>query len=183
LTADSGHRSRSLRLQERASHLLSAIDLCLEHGFVTPSLILLYATIDIMAWLDREGSHEDVQRSDFVRWVDKYLLPASDLQCDATDLYAARCSVLHSYSAESRLSRHGDAVQVFYAWGTAEAEPLQKLIDVIGTTDAKTVKVEQLLQALKTAVQKFLADACQRDDLAARAQKHFMNLPLTGGER
>lgn len=99
--------------ERNAEELLTAIEACLRSRLLLPGLLLLYAGIDIMAWLNRPKSHADVQRSDFVEWAEKYLLPGTKLACSAIDLYAARCSLLHSYTAESRLSREGKAKQVF----------------------------------------------------------------------
>lgn len=135
--------------------LLDAIDLCRQHQLVTPCLLLLYATIDINSSLDRDAAHQDVQRSDFLRWVNTYLLPDPALQCSAVDLYAARCSLLHTYSAESRLSREGEAVQVWYAWGNRSADELQQAIDTRGTA-AVAVHVDGLIAALRKGIEQFL---------------------------
>jgi hypothetical protein len=164
-------------LEMQAQHLVSSIELCLRNHFTAPSLILTYATIDIMAWLDRDENHQDVQRDDFIRWVETYLLPSSQLPCTAIDLYAARCSLLHSYSAESKLSREGKANLVFYAWGTAEQQDLQKLIDLAGNRDAKAVQVEGLIRALKTGIERFLSDMAHNELVTSRAVKLFSNMP------
>jgi hypothetical protein len=164
-------------LETQTQHLISSIELCFKNQFVTPSLMLTYATIDIMAWLDRDKNHTDVQRSDFIKWVEAYLLPNSQLSCTAIDLYAARCSLIHSYSAASRLSREGKASEIFYAWGTADEKDLQKLIDLEGSHDAKAVQVEDLVDALKQGVAKFIANARHSQMTIDRAKKLFANMP------
>jgi hypothetical protein len=167
----------SSTLEIQAEHLISSIELCRKEQFITPSLMLAYATIDIMAWLNRDVSHLDVQRSDFIKWVDTYLLPNSQLSCTAIDLYAARCSLLHSYSAESRLSREGKASQLLYAWGVADEQELQKLIDLEGSRDAKAVQVEKLLAALKKGVEQFISNVVHNKLVLHRADKFFSNMP------
>jgi len=164
-------------LEAQAQHLLSSIELCFKNQFIAPSLMLTYATIDIMAWLDRDESHQDVQRSDFIKWVETYLLPNSQLPCTAIDLYAARCSLIHSYSAESRLSREGNASEIFYAWGTADEQDLQKLINLEGSRDAKAVQVEKLLAALKQGVKQFITKVRHSQMVMDRAEKFFANMP------
>lgn len=144
------------KLAWQVRNILSAIDLCLKNELITPSLILIYSTIDIMAWLDREVSHEDVQRDDFIHWVETYLLSGSELSCRAIDLYAARCSLLHSNTAESALTRKGDATRIFYAWGIAQKQNLEKLIDSVDASSAKAIHIEALFSSLQIGVAKFL---------------------------
>jgi len=161
--------------------LLTAIEGCLNKQLIAPSLLLLYAGIDIMAWLDRPESHADVKRADFINWVENYLLPGSGLVCNALDLYAARCALLHSYAAESPLSRQGDAKQIFYAWGSARAEDLQRLVDFVGTHSAVAVHVNELLKAFRVGVERFekaLSHDSQHATLVYhRATKFFSNMP------
>jgi len=85
--------------------LLKAIDTCLKNELQLPGLILLYTGIDSMAWLNRPKLQPDVRRNDFIYWVNRYLLPDSGLACEALDLYAARCALVHSYTSESSLTR------------------------------------------------------------------------------
>jgi len=167
----------SSTLETQAQYLISSIELCFKNQFITPSLMLTYATIDIMAWLDRDKNHQDVQPSDFIRWVETYLLPNSQLSCTAIDLYAARCSLIHSYSAESRLSREGRASEIFYAWGTADEQELQKLIDLEGSRDAKAIQVEKLLAALKQGVEQFIANVRHSQMVIDRAERFFAHMP------
>ena len=167
-------------LETQAQHLISSIEHCLKAQFVVPSLILTYAAIDIMAWLDRDKSHQDVQRSDFVKWVETYMLPESQLPCAGIDLYAARCSLLHSYSAESRLSRQGKASEIFYAWGTSDERGLQKLIDLEGSRDAKALHIEKLLAALKNGIEQFVSNVHDNQLVTDRAEKFFSNMPSIG---
>ena len=162
--------------------LLAAIDTCLKRRLLLPSLLLLYSGIDIMAWLNRPKSHADVNRHDFIKWTDKYLLPSAGLACNAADLYGARCSLLHSYTAESRLSREGNAKQIFYAWGTHRAEYLQELINYVGTYPAVAVHVDDLFGAFRTGIQRFkeaLSDDRKQANLVyERTDKFFSNISL-----
>ena len=170
------------QVYERSTEeLINAIEACLKNRLLLPGLLLLYAGIDIMAWLSREKSHADVERDDFIRWVDRYLLPNAGLACSAMDLYAARCSLLHSYTAESRLSRKGKARPIFYAWGTSRVKDLQQLINYVGTYPALAVHVNELFSAFQVGVQRFRQtlsnDPAQANLVYKRAGKFFTNLP------
>lgn len=94
----------------------SAIDICYKEKFFNPVLILIYTTIDTFSYLDRiDDSEKVVDR--FTRWVDNFLLPNSELKCSSIDLYAARCGMVHSSTAESDLSKKGKAKQIYYLHG------------------------------------------------------------------
>lgn len=104
-------------LEKNFLGLLTTIETCFKDKKILPGLILLYAHIDIVASLNRPPSKDEGTRQDFKDWVNQYLLPNSSLSCSADDLYAARCGLVHSYIAEARLTRSGNAKQIFYAWG------------------------------------------------------------------
>jgi hypothetical protein len=143
-------------LEEHGNHLLGAISKCIRSGYQLPALILMYSAIDIMAWLDRDEKASDVTRSDFIRWAETYLLPDSGLDCTATDLYAARCAVLHSYTARSQLSRKGRAKEIFYAWGTAKEETLRATLARSSLRNQVcVVHIDKLLKALRRGIAEF----------------------------
>jgi len=82
-------------------------------GRYTQTLVIIYSAIDTLAWASLSSG--DVTRHDFCRWVNRYIRPESELGCTADDLYAARCALVHSGSAESRMSREGQATEIWYA--------------------------------------------------------------------
>ena len=171
-------------LERNVGELLTDIEGCFQSKFITPGLVLLYASIDIMASLHRPESHPDVTRSDFIEWVNDYLLPNQNLACTAMDLYAARCSLIHSYSSESRLSREGNAKPIFYAWGTGPTEYLENLIDTVGNSPRVALHVEQLLDAFRTGVERFQQRLHGDPNMSAlvkdRTEKFFINMPYLG---
>lgn len=65
--------------ERNIGELLIAIEACLKNRLILPGLLLLHAGIDIMAWLNRPESHTDAKRSDFIGWVESYLLPDTRL--------------------------------------------------------------------------------------------------------
>jgi len=168
-------------LEGNVEELLTAIEACVRSRLLLPGLLLIYAGIDIMAWLNSPRSHSDAERSDFIEWTNMYLLPGAELACNAIELYAARCSLLHSYTAESRLSREGRARQVFYAWGTGRVEDLQELIHYVGTHSAVAVHISELFDAFCIAVERFKqalsSDPEQANLVHERAGRFFSNMP------
>jgi hypothetical protein len=88
---------------------MKAIELCMENHLRTPALILIYAGIDIFSALGRPIEKEFSTRDVFIDWCERYMLPNGNLQCSAPDLYAARCSIIHTSTAHSRLSKDGKA--------------------------------------------------------------------------
>jgi len=166
-------------VSEKTTELITAIRLLVDSHHAAPALILAYSTMDAMAWLNRPASHDDVTRSDFVDWVDKYLLPGSCLPCTSMDLYSARCALLHSYAAESRLTREGQAREVFYAWGSARAPDLQETIANEGSRNAVALQVEELVKSLSDAVERFIASPDDPELVESRALKLFTGISPT----
>jgi hypothetical protein len=122
-----------------------------------PGLILLFSAIDIFASLARQATKHSVTRADFIQWVDSYLLPKSGLACTATDLYAARCALVHTYTPKSTLSRERKAREIQYdPWGV---DTLQDLIQEAGMADRYVgVSVEKLFHAFLEATERFELD-------------------------
>ena len=144
-------------IENNFNELAEAIQLILSAKKHLPALILIYSAIDLLAWLNRPQSHPDVVKSDFISWVDQFMLPQSGLLCSAIDLYSARCGIVHSYQAESKLTRENKVKQIWYAWGKGDANRLMNRIDQAKRNEiAVAVQVEGLLDALKKGFNNFL---------------------------
>ena len=167
-------------LFENATRHIKAIDLCVENKLRMPALILVFSGIDIFAALNRPAEKEEGTRKDFKEWCDYYLLSSNELPCSATDLYAARCGVVHSYSSESRLSRNKEAKEIVYSWGNQSPEPLQKALQRIGHT-AHVIHVETLVNVFKKGVWEFLEEVGKDKNkvslVVSRASKLFKDQP------
>ena len=107
-------------IQENLTALLESVEDCLAKRRILPCLALLYSGIDVVSSLEHDAS----TRSAFIGWADRYMLKNASLDCRGVDLYSARCGVLHSFSADSDLSKQGKARRVMYSWGNAEAAEL-----------------------------------------------------------
>lgn len=165
-------------LDDNINKLLRAIYICLENELILPSLILIYSGIDIMASLCRPESNEFVKPEDFINWVDEYFLPESKLPCKAIDIYAARCSLLHSYTAESNLSRDRKAKRLFYSYGKADAKKYQKRLNE-QHIDAIAIDVNLLFSAFCKSLERFSTSLSNNSILSSLVHKRVSKLFLT----
>ena len=141
-------------------------------GQTTPTILLIYATIDILASLARPTNRPDTDRQFFKGWVTEYMFPDSQLPCNADDIYAARCGLLHTLTAESREARLGYARMVNYV-GDNElpAQAVQDRNDPNCTKDifvGTTAFVDAFFTACKRFQEKVLSDS----DLQNRVYSH-----------
>lgn len=102
------------KLEWKIWDVIGAVHSCLDQRLWEPALILLYSNIDALAWLGCPEGRSDVTRADFIAWVSAYMLPIEGSDCTAEDLYAARCGLLHTHTADSRLNRNRLARRVYY---------------------------------------------------------------------
>lgn len=125
--------------------------LCLfKNDFRLAGLMLIFTTIDQMAWLSL-ADDDEVKGKDFMAWVDAYMLGRSNRGLEsvtAGDLWGARCGLLHTATPESRSLRNGTAAnKIAYTYGTVAATPL-----VPGWA---CVRVEDLVASFVTGVLRF----------------------------
>ena len=163
---------------EHMRNLHSAIGDCLARGQHFAALILLYAGIDIIASIELKKGNN---KTSFMHWADAYLIPAGSLDCTSLELYSARCGILHTMTAESDLSRSGQARAIYYSWGDADPEQLNAAIEMSeakGT--ALVLNVEHLSDTFMAAVFKWAhevrQDAARLQRIEDKAVKWFVNM-------
>jgi hypothetical protein len=93
-----------LAFYENVTEQLNAIEDCLERRRIIACLCLIYSAIDVIASLERRPNEST--KAAFVRWVSENMSKARPLPCTPLELYAARCGILHTFAADSDLSRH-----------------------------------------------------------------------------
>jgi hypothetical protein len=162
------------KLYENLMSLSKGIEACLENQLTGPALILIYSAIDTVGWLD--GEEQFATKSTFIDWTEAYLLSAKQLSCTATDLYAARCGLLHTFTPNSKLSNDRRARRICYAWGNSRAEDLQRTINLANKgTEYVAVKVEELFTAWLGGVSAFIdeleSDTARSVRVAAKAPR------------
>jgi len=136
-----------------------AVRECMDEGLPEPALSLLYSGIDALGWLAAPAGTLDASKSTFEDWCSRYLLPklnaGSENEPTAMDLYASRCGVLHTSTAESKLE--GNTHEVFYRFrGKAAANP------VLNASQAPLfVEIDSLARAFDEGSRAFVRDLNQ----------------------
>jgi hypothetical protein len=159
----------------------SGIDACIEKKYIGPALILIYSGIDTVGWL---SSNEDyATRNSFMKWVDAYLLKEKPLQCTSLELYAARCGLLHTFTADSKLSSTGEARRICYSWGTGNVHDLHRTLQWAGNaSEHVAVHVNDLYEAWRLGVLKFTDELEKTPErkrqVYKKADKFFSDLSL-----
>jgi hypothetical protein len=90
------------------------IAVAFSHERFRAGIILVYAGMDAMAYLDMPGGQAEVTGRDFSRWAETYVRFPCREQLTGADLYGARCSMLHAYGVVSKMSRAGKCRMVGY---------------------------------------------------------------------
>jgi len=150
---------------------LDIIEECFQRGALLPGLTLLYTAIDNMAWLALPHSQEEVTREDFIRWVEAYMLLGAEVTYSAVDLYAARCAILHTYTAVSRLSRSGQAKKLQYAFGDVDLAEIESQMTEEARRTSLVVHVGELLRLFDEGVTCFVKRIDQDRELSECVNK------------
>ena len=162
------------RFNQHVDNLLRAMRLCVDEKLFIPALMLLYATVDGLAWCVRADTDGDVTRNDFIRWIETY----GDLSIFGPEfpgwVYGARCALLHSQTAESRLSRAGEVREIWY-----QLEDGSQLIPLGADMPRMSamLPVQRYFRWFEEAVTRFRAavsaDATLRERVYTEAMKHL----------
>ncbi len=145
--------------------LFESIEECRIKERPLSTLILVYSGIDILASLERQSG--EGTKSAFVRWAENYLLNNTSLLCTGLELYGARCGVLHTFTAESDLSRSGSIRPIIYATGDATAVDLQTTVVRLNRNEV-AIHLDDLVEAFRLGTASYLEDLAQ-DSQRARA--------------
>jgi hypothetical protein len=140
---------------QNCTQVLSTAHLCLERRLQMPALILIYTLIDTFAWVVSDRNEKSTRKR-FENWVGNWMLAHRPLPCSATELYAARCAVLHTLSSQTALTQSGEARQVAHAWGAADVAQLQASINARGRTDVVALSIEELFDAVTDAMERVM---------------------------
>ena len=140
------------------------IQLCLSDALVVPALALLYSGIDVLGYLG--SSQASATRRTFIDWSDQYLASFLGVKgISGTDLYSARCGVLHTGQAPSDMVNSGKARELWYRFRG------ESHINLLTSTPqpAVLIDIEELSQAFEAAMDAFSADLGSNATLAAQA--------------
>ncbi|HXA19533.1 MAG TPA: hypothetical protein VN380_21265 [Thermoanaerobaculia bacterium] len=163
---------------KKTEELFGAIEFCLKSNFWEPALILIYAGIDSMAWLNLPEGKHDVTATEFIQWCNRYLLLPEDAELRAEDLYAARCGLLHSYTAESRRYREKKVTKLFYSRETTAGEINLDQLGGEEHTWPLWTDVDILFGRLRSAVHRFqediATDSNRANSVYARIRRSYL---------
>jgi hypothetical protein len=150
----------------------AGIRVTLEGNCLGSAVILILSGIDAMAYLEMPAGQDDVTRSDFVRWAERYIkFPCKD-QLTGLDLYGARCAMLHNYGTASDLSRKEKCRQVGYMDKSVPAVRYNPKV----SRDVVLVSVPALAEAFFSGLDKFLVDLFRDMKKASVAEQRLKNL-------
>jgi hypothetical protein len=151
----------------------AGIKACEKAKCVVSALTLIYSAIDALATLTRSPTVR-ATRSEFLAWVDQYLLPELKGELTSLDFYGARCGVVHTYGAASDLSRDGHAKLLVYKWRHGHRPDDPVLAERART--AIVVEIESLVEGLERAVTRFEARIAENSELRDRVERNVADL-------
>jgi hypothetical protein len=167
-----------------ANTVLSA-KLLYDHGLYGQMLVVLYSSIDSMGLLDAPPTQAGASGESFKTWVKTYLLSLGSFEFTDIDFWAARCSVLHTFTSESDLSIKGKAREIQYFSGSMDSPMGQAF--VVATRqidDGKHVpaNIEETYLAFLRGIEVFgkaLAAKCRNDAVyGSRVRKLLQRFSL-----
>ncbi len=147
------------------------IQATLDAGCYGSAVILIYTGIDAMAFLGMPEDQEDVTPKDFMAWTVRYLKFPCKEQPTPTDLWGARCGMLHNYSSFSRLSRESKCRNIGYI---DESKP-----EVMSDPNVPTlilVSVKGLADAFFRGLDQYMIDLFSNGKRAEVVEKRFDKL-------
>jgi hypothetical protein len=126
---------------------------CYEKNYMNTVLILLYSYIDQMAYLnmdekDKLGVEKEFQeKDDFKRWVDEFMLsnPKCKLACTSSDIYSARCGIIHTRTPFSKDVKKDKAEMLLYTFKKVKKESLDRLRRFAGV-EYISIQIDELVE-------------------------------------
>lgn len=159
--------------------LFTEIKRCEAAGATIVAVAMAYVCIDTMAFLSMPNGKSSQTKPDFIAWVDKYLKgdPRQPYSYDGTDVYAARCAVLHSFSAEAERHRKDTSIKLFgyHNGGLHGFDPnINARLVVIGTASF----LNDAIIAVESFMKECEADEVLRQRVEGRLQALLHTFPF-----
>lgn len=163
-------------LASRVNEFTICIRMLLDTGHSLPALILLYSAIDAFASLLRPETEPDTTGDYFKQWTEDYMIGGSQLSIRSEDLWGARCGLLHTHGASSRLSREGKALQLHYYRAHALTPEMQQELESklksLRAMGKLPLDIDALYAAFDQGVGRFLASIQRDAELGKRVVHH-----------
>jgi hypothetical protein len=158
------------------SQIFTAIEHCITNNLFMPVLVLIYSSIDSISWVASESENQSVAEC-FESWVNLWMLNKYPLPCTATELYAARCGILHTLTPNSTLSDIKGVNKIYYAWGKAKPDDMNETTRLLNYPGLVTIHLENLFNSFKNGFADYLdsleQDSHKKELFATKANKHF----------
>ncbi len=149
------------------------IHVCMKNNALTGAILLTYCAMDAMAYLSMPEGKQKSGRSDFKKWVEKYMQtdPEQPYQYDKEDLYGARWGIVHNYRAESDMSKKNECKKIVY-----KPNCLKHFYEPTKHPDLVVLGLNLFVRDFFDAVDKFLADIEVDHNLRERVEKRLPDL-------
>jgi hypothetical protein len=172
------HPTPNQVLSARVNEFTIAIKLLLDAAHTLPALMMLYAAVDILGSLLRPESEPDTKGEYFKKWVHDYMIAHSQVAFTSEELWSARCGLLHTHTASSKLSRQGKARQLHYfrAHGASLPPAMQHAMRDALSQGKLFVEVDALCTVFRDGTQRFLAAVQSDAALEKRVLHHSTHL-------
>lgn len=146
---------------------------CEQCDLSTAALIMAFVCLDTMSFLAMPEAQTAQTRRDFLAWVKRYLKahPDQPYQYAPLDVYAARCSTLHTFGAEAELHRQNPGIKKFvYTDGGKHAHDPSVSCEVV------VIGLSSFINDVAIGVADFV-DECRGDKaLRCRVEHRLPNL-------
>ena len=142
-------------------NILNASKLLYDAKLYSHLLVIIYSSIDSLGLLDAPSSQITATGISFKSWSQKYLLKKGIFEFNEVDLWAARCSVLHTFTSQSDLSRAGTAKELQYFSGPKESKKAKSFIVATKLIEGGThlpVNIDEMYLEFLFSTQIFLED-------------------------
>ena len=151
------------------------VRLLMEHHFLEAGLKLVFAGIDAMAFLGLPADAVEVTGADFISWCDRYLRLPSQEPISSSELWGARCGLLHCHSGESRARRRGTARLIQWA---DKGPPVLYRPDV--DPNLIFVSVQAFVEAFFDAIDRSMVELFRDQNRAQVADVRLQNMFVYG---
>ena len=135
---------------------LSSIKLLYKNNLHTQALIITMSTIDSFGLLNSPVSETKSSSRSFKEWADKYICSNPEIEYTSEDLWGYRCSLLHTFTMSSDLSKSGRVKEIIFYSGSKRSPKMVTLEDFA----ANLPKNEYVVAHLETTISVF-AEACR----------------------
>jgi len=170
-------KTEELILLKNLTEMVKAIELCVSNKFFISALKLTYAAIDNLAYLGT--SRQMVEKPEFIKWVNSFLLPNSNLSCTAEELYAERCGLLHQNTAATHNLSSG-MKNIYYTCGDSQPEEGSDHVEESRRDQCRFISIDSLRGAVYEGILKYLQEVSKnpflKERMLERVQKYFANV-------